>query len=215
MSTKQIITSLLIGFLGLSVVTGQNDPTAVSVLKKSEAIYRTFKNIDAQFELTLEIPDYQNEVQTGRLMIMDDMFRVETENQDIICDNTTIWTHLKLVNEVQINYFEPDDDMIQPSQLFTVYKQDYTSYYVGESNKDDRRIHTIDLVPNDKDQSFFKIKLEIDTKSYLFRSIKVLSKDGTNYMYNITSFTPNQNIKTTDFQFSADKYPGIDIIDLR
>ena len=167
-------------------------------------------------KLTLEIPENeQDEKQSGRLMIMDDMFRVEMENQDIICDNNTIWTHLKDVNEVQVNYYETDDDMITPTELFTIYKQDYTSYYQGESTKNNHRIHTIDLVPNDKEQPYFKIKLEIDTKSYLFRSFKVLAKDGVNYTYDIIEFGKDLDLNTSDFQFSADQYPGIDIIDLR
>ena len=216
MLRQTFISAILIGFMSLSSVYAQNDPTATAILQKVEHTYLQFKNIDSQFKLTIEIPEESyNESQEGRLVIMKDMFRVEMHNQDIICDNKTIWTHLKDVNEVQVNYFEPDDNTIIPTELFSVYKNDYTSYFQGTKAIGNKKINIIDLIPNDKEQVYFKIRLEIDSKTNLFNSFKVFSKDGATYTYDILSFAKDLNLSTTDFQFSSSQYPGIEIIDLR
>ena len=53
MLSKSIINTFFIGIFSLALIHAQNDPTAVSILKKSETIYKSFKNIDAKFEINL------------------------------------------------------------------------------------------------------------------------------------------------------------------
>jgi len=58
------------------------------------------------------------------LYVKGNKYKVQVKNQEVISDNKTVWTYIKDANEVQVNDYEPDENSITPSQIFTIYEKD-------------------------------------------------------------------------------------------
>jgi outer membrane lipoprotein carrier protein len=52
--------------------------------------------------------------------------------QEIFCDKQSVWTYLKDINEVQINDYEANKEDITPSNMFTIYQNDFNYMLNGE-----------------------------------------------------------------------------------
>jgi outer membrane lipoprotein-sorting protein len=59
---------------------------------------------------------------------------LDVANQVIICDNKTIWTYSKEVNEVQINHYNPKEGAIKLDDIFTMYNKGFL-FKIAETKK--------------------------------------------------------------------------------
>jgi outer membrane lipoprotein carrier protein len=196
----------------------QTDKKAQEILNQTSKTYKSFSTIKADFKYTLESrTDDFKEQQQGNLLLKGDKFRLSFGEYIIICDNRTIWTFMKekSVNEVQINRYNPKDLEINPSEMFTIYEKGFLYKYIGEKMENGRAVHTIDLTPTDKDQSYFKVKLTIDKATHQVVKTQIYEKTGNIYTYEIVKLTPNTTLEDNLFQFNTKDYPGVTVVDLR
>jgi outer membrane lipoprotein-sorting protein len=73
----------------------------------------------------------------------------------------------------------------------------------------------VELTPIDKTKPFFKIVLEVDKATKVIMSTRVFEKNGNRYLYAISDIATSTAIPDDSFVFSAKKYPGVEVIDLR
>ena len=86
---------------------------------------------------------------------------------------------------------------------------------MGEETIGGKKHAIIDLVPNDRDAQFFKIKLFIDLTDSSLNKWTMYDKSGNLYNYVITNFNSSINPNDDMFEFDPAKYPGVEVIDLR
>jgi len=169
--------------------------------------------------MVVDLPESKDdEIQQGTFYLQGDSYKIELEDTEIITDATTQWTYMKEVEELQISDYEPEENGITPSEIFSIYKKDYTYFYNGKEDLDERSYYTIDLTPHDKEQPYFKIRLWISVDNSHIDQAKVFDKNGNRYMYKISDFEPNVPLKDDFFSFDVKKYEEngeIEIIDLR
>lgn len=155
------------------------------------------------------------EKQKGTLLVKGNKFKLDIAGQTIICDNTTLWTYTKEVNEVQISNYNPKENAIRIDDIFTMYNKGFISRIVEEKKEGNREIAIVELTPTNKKKNYFKIKITIDkTNQTLIKSI-VYDKNGTIHTYTITNQVPNIKLDDKTFTFNASKYPNVEVIDLR
>jgi len=209
-----IVTSML-------AVTGfaqgeEVDEQAKAILEKVSETYEAYDAIKAEFKMTIDIPDTDDdEYQEGTVYLQDDSYKLDMQGTEIITDNTTIWTYLAEVNEVQISYYEPEEGTITPSQIFTIYEKDFSYFYNGSDKLNDKEFETIDLTPNDKDMPYFKVRLWISPKSNHIKQAKVFDRNGNRYIYEVENFDSAVTIAEGFFNFDVASYEDIEVIDLR
>jgi len=192
------------------------DEEAKAILEKVSATYATYDAIKADFKMTIDIPDTDDdEYQEGSVYLQDDSYKLNLLGTEIITDNTTIWTYLAEVNEVQISYYEPEEGTITPSQIFTIYEKDFSYYYNGSEKLGDQKFETIDLTPNDKEMPYFKVRLWIHPKTNHIKQAKVFDRNGNRYIYEVENFDPTITIGEGFFNFDVAQYEDIEVIDLR
>ena len=63
-----------------------------------------------------------NESQSGTLFIKNDSYRIEMKEQTIICDGETNDLSSPDDNEVNITEIENDENVLNPSEIFTIYE---------------------------------------------------------------------------------------------
>ncbi len=201
-------------FLSSAFVTV--DKEANRILDKVSRNYKSYKSIKAAFKIKiLNKQDKSAQTEKGTLFVKGKKFKVEMDGQDIYCDGKTMWTYLKDANEVQISTYNPKNNDINPSEIFTVYEKGFLSKFIGEGKKGNIVTEHIELTPTDKKKPFFKIKLTIDKVAKKIMDMTVFNKNGVESVYEITTFSSNIKYEDTFFKFDKKSKPGVVEIDLR
>ncbi|MGZ5244730.1 MAG: LolA family protein [Bacteroidia bacterium] len=210
-----ILAALLLVFGGNSL-QAQNTAKAKEILNKVSTKYKSYKAVKADFKYILEIQAEKfKEEQKGTIYLKKNKFKLEMDDQTVICDDKTLWTYMKDVNEVQINTYSPQTMDINPAEIFTMYEKGYLYAYMGEETINKKVMHVIELTPTDKKQSFFKVKLFVDKANNSITRSKIFEKNGNIYTFEIQNFTPNPNVDDTFFTFDTSKMPKQNVVDLR
>jgi len=197
-------------------VWAQKDPKAREILDAMSEKYRTTTAFSASLVYKLENPQERlNETFKGEITVMGDMYRLKIGEQEIINNGETIWTYLKEVNEVNIDNYYPEDDPMAPARIYDVYKDGYKYSFEEEKKQKGRIVEIVDLVPDDKDEQFFKIRLTIDKIDKTLVNYKVFDKNGNRYFWQVSDFNPGLKLTASHFVFNPSEYTGVEIVDLR
>ena len=206
----KLLTTLLIAF---STTLFAQDQLAKDVLDRLSTTTKSYKNMTVGFDFIFENKNQNiNENQKGILVLEEEMFRLEIEEQIIINDGESQWIYLADMNEVQIIEHDPEEEMMSPNKLFTIYEEGYKYSYVRAQSEKGKRLQIIDLFPKESG-AFMKITLAVDAAKNQLHKITILDKNGGTYAYLVTSFKSNTAV--APFIFNATNYPGIEVIDLR
>ena len=206
----KLLTTLLITFC---TTLFAQDQVAKDVLDRLSLTTKSYKNMTVGFDFIFTNKNQNiNEKQKGNLVLQEEMFRLEMQEQIIINDGESQWIYLADMNEVQIMDHDPEEQMMSPNKLFTIYEEGYKYSYVGAESKKGKRLQIIDLFPK-KSGAFIKVTLAVDAAKNQLHKITILDKNGGTYTYLVTSFESNTNI--VPFTFNIDDYPGVEVIDLR
>lgn len=191
------------------------DATANRILSKVSRTYQTYKSIKAGFSITINNNQSNTKIkQNGTLYLKGKKFRINLTDQEIYCDGKTMWTYFKEENEVQITKYDPNDQEINPSEIFTIYQKGFNYKYAGESMRNGKTVQKIEMTPQNRNKPYFKVKLSIDKATNKIVSMDVLNKNGVNSTYNITSFSANLTMNDGFFKFDQRSKPGVTVIDL-
>ena len=206
----KLFTTLLIA-LGTTLFA--QDQVAKDVLDRLSATTKSYKNMTVGFDFIFENKNQNiNEKQKGILVLQEEMFRLEMEEQIIINDGESQWIYLADMNEVQIMEHDPEEQMMSPNKLFTIYEEGYKYTYVGTEAQKGKRLQIIDLFPEESG-AFIKVTLAVDAAKNQLHKITMHDKNGGTYAYLVTSFKSNTAI--APFIFKTVDYPGVEAIDLR
>ncbi len=210
------ILTLLLSTSGIASDKNLSDPKAKTLLDAVSKTYKEFPSIQATFTLTTISP-IQNKTttQTGNIYLKGENYKLVMGKQEIFCDKQSVWTYLKDINEVQVNDYEANKEEITPSNMFTIYQNDFNYMINGEEVIDKKNCTIVDLIPKDKDKPFFKVRIWIDKSAKYITRMKVFDKNGTLYTYSINSFNSKQKLEDSYFKFDLSKHPGVQVEDLR
>ena len=221
--TKSIF--ILIFSLSISIGHGQtmltvedNDPAAKKILDKLKAEYDTYTSMEVDFELVLELPQQETEIQNGLVIQQGENYKLELDDRAIYSNGEYLWLHIKKNNEVQINDADMDDEtnMMSPKDMLQLYDSGKFAYVItAEPLLNGRKVTQIEFKPLDRDSEFSKMTLYVDKKSKKMAQMKVFSKDGGRYTLKINDITPNKKYPLGIFAFDESKFPGIHVEDLR
>ncbi len=195
--------------------TYAQDAQARTLLDAMSNKYKKYNSFRATFTSTLASESESiNESLTGTITVKGNKYHLKTQGQEIYNDHKTVWTFLDDANEVTITSYD-EADGLNPTDIFDIYKNGY-KYVVMEDVKVKGRVHkVIDLVPNDKNLQFFKVRLTIDKENYSLASWNIFEKNGRVHSYKIADFQPNVSVTDSDFQFNKTKHPNVEEVDLR
>jgi outer membrane lipoprotein carrier protein len=214
MKTKLFLFVIFIAF----AVQGfaQYDKKALDVLNAMSAKYKSIPSFKANFTYTLSNSQEQlNENFEGDITIKGDKYRLKMGGQEVINNGKTVWTYLVDENEVNIDNYNPQDGDITPTSILNAYKKGYKYIFLEEKTENGVVYEVVDLVPEDKNAQFFKVRLQIAKKDKTLKNWTIFDKNGTKYTYSIKEFNPNVNVEDSYFTFDKSKYKGVEVIDLR
>ena len=207
---------LLFCILTIHVGWAQRDENALKILDAMSAKYKEIPAYSADITSSLiNETEGINEEFGGKITVKGDKYKLELDEQVVINNGETFWTYLPDVNEVNIDNYDPDEDEISPSKIYEAYKKGYKYIYIGDETINGKSHSVIDLVPDDKDAQYFKIKLFIAKADNSLTQWIMFDKSGNQYKYSIENFNGSINPTESFFLFDVDDYPGVEVIDLR
>lgn len=190
---------------------------AGAILEKVSKEYNGYNTIEAKFQYIMENRKQEDfkEVEKGTIQLMGEKFRINFGNYLVICDNENVWTYLKEANEVQVNKYEPGEMKINPQEIFTLYKEGFLYGYKGRNEVNGRSLHTIELTPENKDKSYYKVRLHVDPETHRIKRMKTFENDSSIFTYKIQNYVVNQEMDASSFKFNKSNHPDATVVDLR
>jgi outer membrane lipoprotein-sorting protein len=219
MKLKQhiILFAVLFGLTTLLSAQSPEVQKAKEILDRVSAKTKTYTSIRAEFAFTLEnLQAQMTDTHEGTIIIKGDKYKIDIMGVDTYFNGTTVWMHLKEVNEVNITGPEMvEEETLSPATIFSIYEEGYKYLYAGEATMNGKKVDIIDLFPEERNKPFSRIQLFIYRDNLHFAQIKQMGKDGNNYIIDVKKMETNITAPDSLFTFEASKHPGIEIIDLR
>ena len=212
---KRIVFLAVIFSVFLAVPASAQDAKAKSILENASKKMKEIKSLKANFTLKLVSKGVVKDTKKGNFNMQGDKYHITIASQEIICDGKTVWTFMKDAGEVQISAYNPDEQNISPTKLFTdFYDKEYNYSFIGTKNVAGKLCTLIAMVPVSKSKPFTKVELAFD-KNYNITGGTITEKNGNQYQYEVNGLTSNVSMPEKLFSFDTKAHPGIEIIDLR
>jgi outer membrane lipoprotein-sorting protein len=175
------------------------------------------KNNASKFNFRLEIKSEDiNEIQNGYALIEKEKFYYKTEEREVICDGINVWTYLPEDNECYIDLLEDLDNTLNPSEIFTLWKEGFKFKYMNKTIVNNQTIHKIKMFPSQPDKSnFHTIIMDINGSLKLITEASVKTKDGVTIKTTISKLTRNPKINNKQFSWDSESHLNSDQIDNR
>lgn len=194
---------------------GKNDPDAKNVLDAVSAKFKKYKSIKAKFSLKIE--NASSKVignKSGTVYMKGSKYMISLPGQEIFCDGSNVWTYDRSSNEVTISKLDPSSNSLTPQKLFTnFYDKDFLYKLNDDVTAGGKKMKVVELTPIDKSKPFHKVLLYVNNSS--IATTKIFEKTGNRYTYSVPKMETTSNIPDDTFVFTASKYPGVEVVDLR
>lgn len=199
------------------IVKTNNDPKALDVLNRASATYNKSGGVKAGFSLKiLDSGGIENNTIEGTIKLKGSMFKLEVKEMISWFDGKNQWVYLTSNKEVNLsNPTEEDLLMINPVNVFQLYRHGYECKYLGEKNESGKAVLKVRLTPTDKYSSLSNIDATFDKVSLRPLNIIITNKDKSGSVINITTYQSGQTYADSFFSFPQKEYPNLDVIDLR
>lgn len=186
-------------------------------MDKVSSKLKSAKTISANFSFSIN--DSHGKVRankSGSFQMSGSQYKIAlTDGQQIICDGKSVWTYLPKNKEVQVSAYNPDEQTISPSKLFSgSFEKEYNYSFSGSKTMGGHKVDVITLKPKAKGKSFSKVDLFINSSSMIAGGM-IYDNSGSSYGYKISNVKTNAAISSSNFHFNPKAHPGVEVIDLR
>lgn len=212
---KRFTNVSLAMLLIISSMTSYAQQDASKLLEKVIAHMTSFNNI--RFDFTYRMTNQRagiDESQAGILYLNKEAYRVEMNDQQIICDGKTVWTYLKDSKEVMVADASEDPDAISPTTLLTGYHKEYLTNFATDPAYERQGLKIIELRPS-HNKNFSLVKVVIKESESMVTALIIDDNGGNSFEYDLSKMKTNNDLASDFFRFDAKRYPDVDVIDMR
>lgn len=210
---------LIIAIFTVFAIQAQKEEKAREILEQVTAKTKSYSSIKIKFKYIMDNrAENMKDTTKGTVYLKGDKFKLFFQGNEVFSDGVTMWTHQVDAGEITINNIDTEDDgALNPANILTMYEKGFKYRYMGEIKVGGKSYYQIDLYPKNPDeQSYSIIKLKIDKVNSHLGSVKMVGKDGVDYIIDLIQFKPNVKIVDSMFSFDPAKYPkNIEINDMR
>lgn len=212
---KKTIVLFIALITSLNLLVAQQDAKSKAILKKSEAHYKSFKTLTADFSLTTTAEGKKPFTNKGSLQIKGNAFRLSYSDQTIFCDGKNIWSYNPADEEVTLETYKKKTNDLSPQEMFNLYNRNFKSIYEGTVNSGKETHEVVKLVPKKRKEKYAYIKVMIDQKTSELKKVVQHFKNGSEVTVTIDSFIPNKSFTDSYFKWDATQHKGVMLVDLR
>lgn len=213
---KKNIILLLSVLLSITSFNSQNSETkARDILSKISEETNSYSNMSFNFNLVIKSQDI-NETQIGSAILSGEKFYYSTEDRQVNSDGKSVWTYMKEDNECYIDDINDLSEGLNPSEIMTIWEDNFKVNFIDESIVGSEKIQKIKLYPIDvKNSNYHTVILKVNEEIKQIKSATIKTKDGVTLIFSILKIEANKKIKEGQFSWNSTNYPGVDEIDNR
>ena len=199
--------------LSLSAPMMSYGPSAKDVMDKMRDALKKQKEISISYEQSFSWKSSKSVSKTVGKLNMKDLkkLRLQTDDQTLVSNGDVLWTYSPFTNQVVINKIDKSGGTILPSDFLFEYPKDYNSKLLEEDKFEGE--YLILLTPKDRSSFVTAIKIWLDDKDFLIRSIEYKDINGNVTTWEITEIDIEPNFDDSHFEFKTPS--GAEVIDLR
>jgi len=189
----------------------QNDPNAKKILDAVSAKMKTYKGINASFNMVSKGRTGKiNNNATGKISIKGNKYYIKQGATEIFSDGNKTWNY-NGNDEVTVNSADGDASALSPQRLLTnFYDKDFTYKLVATAGN----YNQIQLVPIDKRKNFQRVNVFVDKSKMMITRARVVDKSNNIIDFNLSNVNTGANIPDNTFVFDKNKYKkNIEVIE--
>ena len=191
---------------------------ALTVKQVTERLQQRYEMIDdatASFEQHVKF-GFSNIEQTFHgtvTMKKPNRYRIESDNQTIVTDGSTVWAYSPVNNQVIVDRYKENQNSVSLEQFILNLPTNYYAAILGSEKGKDGTLLNLKLTPKD-DRSFVKtVKLWVEEATWTVRRVSMIDVNDTETTYLVNDLKLNTNVKEKMFAFTPP--PGTEVVDLR
>ncbi len=207
---------LWVALMSISSLFAQ-DQAAKKLLDEVSKKYDSYKTIQSDFSFKASQPNAETYTDKGQLFLNKPQkkYKIILPAQELISDGQSVWSVLKEDKEIQVTDADNDSQSIGPNNIFTFYRSGYKYISMDDETVDKAgKMNVVELSPLDTKSNYFKIKLRINKNKHI-HDVAIFDKSGAKYTYTIHTLYVNHQLADSNFVFQKDKFPGLEVVDLR
>jgi outer membrane lipoprotein-sorting protein len=207
-------------FLTMTVfAAAQQDSKAKEILNEVSEKTRNYNTISAHFIFTMDNEEMDiHEKNEGSIQLKGQKYVVDIPDagMKVFSDGETLWNYMADGNQVTISNIEDSSsDLMDPSSIFSIYEKGFASKYAGETTKNGKSLHKIELYPDTGEHDVSKIILNINKSTMMIDSAILHDIDENMYGIEVTEMDTKTELPDSHFVFDPDNYGDIEVIDFR
>jgi outer membrane lipoprotein-sorting protein len=207
--------TIALAMLAFTTASAQDSKTILDKLSTKAKGYNT---ITADYSSRLL--DEKNGIdisQEGNIVVKGEKYFLDLPDYIVINDGEIIYTYEKASNTCYVDYKEDiEDDTFSPSEMFTIWENDFKHEFKSMEKVDGRENYLINLYPNNPgDKPYHTLQLYVDKAKMEISKVVVKGREGSDITYTVSNFKANPAVEDSKFKFSKASYPGVTVIDNR
>jgi outer membrane lipoprotein-sorting protein len=197
--------------VAIGSANAQNDANAKKMLDDVSAKLKTFKGVNAGFNLVSKsrTGTVNNRV-AGKILVKGNKYYIKQGGGEIFSDGNKTWNY-NGNDEVTVTSVDASDNSLTPQTLLTnFYDKDYAYKLISSAGN----FNEIQLVPNDKRKNFKQVNIFIDKTKRMITRARVLDKSNNTLDFTLSNINTTANIPDNTFVFDKNKYKkNIEVIE--
>lgn len=215
MINKKLLIILFLALPLTEIYSQISDTTAKWMLHQISSKTKTFSSVKIEFNYRFENEKSKaTETKKGDITIKGNKYIINIPGQTTINNGTTVWTYLPDEKEVTIRNFKETKESITPQKILCDYEKDFRPKLIREYSEKGKKYSVIDLSPKVA-RAFYKIRITVDQEKKEITSSTFYEKEGNRFTYEILKLIPDVKTEDKMFTFDPDKYPGVEVNDMR
>lgn len=203
-------------FAVLPVVNAQNSDLEKKVHEVIDR-YQKASALELNFEFQLTFPEQKTETFKGKFYKIGENYLVDLKDYTLISDGKIQYTIQEHNKEVQIT--ELDDESMElssPSGILKYLSQNEFKYFdKSELKQGGKALRIIEMVPEDRESDYFKIRFSFEEGDTLLRYIEIFARDGTRVQLTVEKTLFSGKFSPESIIWDPEKYKDYYIEDLR
>lgn len=212
MIRKNLLTRVMfLVMLSIQLVYSQQF-NVENFISEVQARYNNYENFITDFTKAVSSTAItEQQITNGKLYYFkNNRYRLEINGQVIVCDGKNVYNYSKRNKRVVITKYE--ENFFSPENLFTKLPQHSNKEFQGEEVISGKKVFKFRFYPSSSNPDFKSMIIWIST-DYIIQKIQTEDWAGNQYIFNVTSFKPNQKLSNDLVKF---KIPaGVKVVDLR
>ena len=210
---KKIFILLAAAILSLPSFA-KKDAAARKVLDKTAATLSSLKGVKTGFEITTFVGTAEQGGTRGNMWLEGKKYKMESPDMLTWFNGETQWAYLPENNEVNVSCPTLEEQQTtNPYAFIALYKKGY-GYTMRQVEHNGEKVFEVSLKAEDRKADIQEVRVNISSH-YVPYSIRVRQGKNNWTRIRINNLQGNQKFTKDTFTFPAEKYPGVEVIDLR